>query len=327
MFALYLKKLILKLKLLWYGLFYGMKNVDAVMTGSQKPQDDSSIEVSDDAGGGVFKDILEQKITQEVEELRYTSYKVANEAKKYRYVGNGKVLKKTTSQLAEKHGKIEESDNLPIILIQDNVLICEDVLTTLKEVDSTEKKKLFHDYTLKVKREIFPRFRIESYIKKLVLKQSEGNYVVDLYCSKYPSQFSERKDKSFIKELIKIKNREIKNSDILDFNEISFISTNAWGIDDWFRFSFNDFEYYDIIEFDGNYIIRLGCQSNIFMENILDKIYSESAEKKYENKEVKENASLDFYTFTEQNNYQIQEGIDLESLENVKFSVDNNKEE
>ena len=63
------------------------------------------------------------------------------------------------------------------------------------------------------------------------------------------------------------------------------------------------------------------------MENILDKIYSESAEKKYQNKEVKENASLDFYTFTEQNNYQIQKGIDLESLENVKFSVDNNKEE
>ena len=92
-----------------------MKNVDAVMTSSQKPQDDSSIEVSDDAGGGVFKDMLEQKVTQEVEELRYTSYKVANEAKKYRYVGNGKVLKKTASQLSEKHGKIEESDNLHIL--------------------------------------------------------------------------------------------------------------------------------------------------------------------------------------------------------------------
>ena len=47
-------------------------------------------------------------------------------------------------------------------------------------------------------------------IKKIVLKQSDGNYVIDLYCSKYPSQFSERKDKSFISELKKIKNREVR---------------------------------------------------------------------------------------------------------------------
>ena len=67
---------------------------------------------------------------------------------------------------------------------------------------------------------------------------------------------------------------------MLDFNELSFVSNNAWGVDDWFRFSFVDFELYDIIEYDGNYIIRLGCQSNIFMENLLDKIYSESAENK-----------------------------------------------
>ena len=33
-----------------------------------------------------------------------------------------------------------------------------------------------------------------------------------------------------------------------------------------FIFLFNDFEYYDIIEFDGNYIVRLGCKANVFME-------------------------------------------------------------
>lgn len=321
----FLRKIYGNIRLFWHSLFFGMKGVDTLLTSSQKTQGGSAFEVSDDAGGGVFKDILEQKVTQEVQELRYTSYKVANESKKYRYVGNGKVVKKTESQLSERHGSIDESDNLPLILIQDNSLICEDVLTSLNEVNKKDSKKIYHDYNIKIKREIIPRFRIESYVKKLVLKQADGNYVIDLYCSKYPSQFSEKKDRAFLSELKRIKDGIVRNSDIFDFKEISFVTNNAWGIDDWIRFSFVDFELFDIMEFDGNYVIRLGCQSNVFMENLLDKVYSESAEQKYETKEARENVIIDFNAYTKTDNYVIQDGIDLDALENVKFSVENNK--
>lgn len=320
-----LKRIYAYLQLFWHSIFFGMKGVDSLLTSNQKPQNGSVIEVSDDDGGGVFKDILEQKVTQEVEELRYASYKVAKESKKYRYIGNGEVKKKTTSQLSEKHGLIDESDNLPVILIQDNALICDDVLTTLNEVNEKNSKKIYHDYNIKIKRNILPRFRIESYVKKIVLKQADGNYVLDLYCSRYPSQFSERKDRSFLSELKRIQNKSVRNSDILDFQEISFISTNAWGVDDWNRFSFIDFELYDIIEFDGNFIIRLGCQSNIFMENLLDKIYSESAEKKYETKAIRENVIIDFNAYNKKDEYVISDDIDLDALENVNFSIENNK--
>jgi hypothetical protein len=320
----FVKRLYNKIKLLWHALFWGMKGVDSLLTSSQKTQGGSAFEVSDDAGGGVFKDILEQKVTQEVQELRYTSYKVAKESKKYRYVGNGKVVKKSESQLSEKHGLIDETDNLPIILIQDSALICEDVLTSLNEVNNTNSKKVFHDYTIKIERDCMPRFRIENYVKKLVLKQADGNYVLDLYCSKYPSQFSEKKDRAFLSELKRIKDGSVRNSDMLDFQTLSFVTTNAWGVDDWFRFSFNDFELDDISEFDGNYIIRLGCQASIFMENLLDKIYSESAEKKYENKEAKENVVIDFNVFNQTDSYNIPDTINLDDLENVKFTIDNN---
>lgn len=317
-------KLYNKIKLFWHALFWGMKGVDSLLTTNQKTQGGSAFEVSDDAGGGVFKDILEQKVTQEVQELRYTSYKVAKESKKYRYVGNGKVVKKSESQLSEKHGSIDETDNLPIILIQDSTLICEDVLTSLNEVNNTNSKKVFHDYTIKIERDCMPRFRIENYVKKLVLKQADGNYVLDLYCSKYPSQFSEKKDRAFLSELKRIKDGMVRNSDILDFQRLSFVTTNAWGVDDWFKFSFNDFELDDISEYDGNYIIRLGCQASIFMENLLDKIYSESAEKKYENKEAKENVVIDFNAYNQMDSYDIPDTINLDDLENVKFSIDNN---
>lgn len=318
------KKISLYVKLLWHSLFYGMRNADTLLTSNQKNYDGSGFETPDNAGGGVYKDLLEEKVTKEVEELRYSSYKVANESKKYRYVGNGQAVKKNTSQLTEKHGKIDESDNLPIILIQDNTLVCEDVLTTLNEVGAKEKKKVFDEFKIKVKRELLPRFLIESYIKKIVVKEAEGNYVIDLYCSKYPRQFSEKKDRAFLNELKRIKEGKVRNSDVLDFLEISFVTSNAWGVDDWYRFSFENFEYYGIIDFDGNHIIRLGCSAKVFMENILDKIYSESAEKKYESKERRGKMVINIDSYlNEENDYKIPESINLELLENVKFSVDN----
>jgi hypothetical protein len=61
------------------------------------------------------------------------------------------------------------------------------------------------------------------------------------------------------------------------------------------------------------------------MENLLDKIYSETAEQKYENKEMKKDVVADFSSFVSQNDYIIDSNIDLESLENVKFSIENNE--
>ena len=318
------RKLYNYFQIFWSSLFFGIKNVDNLLTNSQKSQNNFSFEVSDQCDDNVFKDILQQKITQEVEELRYTSYKIANESKKYRYVGNGKVLKKPDSQLSERHVAIEESDNLPIILIQDNALVCEDILTSLNEVNQHNSKKVFSDYHIKIERNSTPRFRIENYIKKIVVKQAEDNYVIDLYCSKYPRQFSERKDKPFLSELKRIQNGSIKNSDMFDFQKLLFITSNAWGVDDWLKFSFIDFEFFGIIEYDGNYIIRFGCLSDVFMENILNKVYSESAEKKYAEKQSKGNPTVNFINVTQNEIYKIDENIDLESLENINFSIDNN---
>ena len=318
------KKIYFYLRVFWYGLFFGMKKVDKLMTSNQKDLNDSVFEVTDDGGGGVFKDIFQQKVTQEVEELRYSSYEVAKQSKKYKYIGNGKVIKKNV-ELNEKHCSVDESDELTIILIQDNLLVCEDVLSTLNEVNDKQNKKIHNDYTLKIERDIVTRFRIEEYIKKFVLKLSDGNYVLDLYCSKYPRQFSERKDRSFISELKRIKNGDIRNSDIFEFDKISFITSNAWGVDDWYRFVLNDFEFYNILEYDGNYIIRLGCQSEIFMENILEKIYSESADKKYHNKEKKENTTANIINYQNNDDYLIPDKNILGNLENIQFSIDNNK--
>lgn len=308
-------------KLFWRSLFLGMRNAEIVLTTNQKDKDASNLEVLNKGESNVFNDIMEQKLTQEVEELRYSSYKVANESRKYKYVGNGTVVKKN-KDLIEQHVNIDESDNLPIILIQDNFLIYESVLDTLNEVNKTDKKDIYNKHLIKIKYEIFPRFLLDDYVKKIVLKESNGNYVLDLYCSKYPSQFNERRDKSFIREIKKVKDGLIKNVDFLDITNISFITSKAWGVDDYIKFSFKDFELHNIVDFDGNYIIRLGCKSEIFMENILDKVFSESAEKKYINNEARKGKVIETNIFFQSHKEEDFSSLNLENLKKVKFSIE-----
>lgn len=315
------QKIGLYFKLFWRSLFLGMRNAEIVLTTSQKDKDASNLEVYNKGESNVFNDMLEQKLTQEVEEIRYSSYKVANESRKYIYVGNGTVVKKN-KDLLEQHVNIDESDNLPIILIQDNFLIYESVLDTLNEVNKTDKKDVYNKHLIKIKYEMFPRFLLDDYVKKIVLKESNGNYVLDLYCSKYPSQFNERRDKSFIREIKKVKDGLIKNVDFLDITNISFITSKAWGVDDYIKFSFKDFELHNIVDFDGNYIIRLGCKSEIFMENILDKVFSESAEKKYMNNEARKGKVIETNNFFQSHKEEDFSSLNLENLKKVKFSIE-----
>ena len=317
----YFNRLLGKVNLLWHSLFIGMKNADVLMTTSQKNNDASGYEIPETGGGGVYKDLLEQKVTQEVEELRYASYHVAKESKKYRYIGNGNAVKKSDSQLKEKHVKIDESDNLNVVLIHDNKVVCEDVYTILKEVDTKENKKNRNDYNIKIIRDLVPRFYIEDYVKKVVVKDAEENYVIDLYCSKYPRQFNERKDRAFLSEIKRIKDG-FKNSDILDFKKISWVTTNTWGADDWLTYSFIDFEFNQIVEFDGHYIIRFGCKADVFGEDLLDKIYCATADEKYQKKTAKKNNVIQLVKM-ETDEYLVPDAFDLNKIKTIDFSIEN----
>ena len=78
---------------LWYGLPFGMKAADTEIMGN-KSVDDNGVtiqqEVSDQR---VAKHLLKGEVTQEVEELRYRTYKVADESENYKYLGNGVAVK------------------------------------------------------------------------------------------------------------------------------------------------------------------------------------------------------------------------------------------
>jgi hypothetical protein len=182
-----IKKFLLNL---WYGLPFGLKAAgDEIMGAGDADQAGTEInqQVSDKR---VAKHLLKGEVTQEVEELRYRTYKVARETDNYEYVGHGVAVKKD-----------EEKKEQDIIRFsQENKLICNDVLTELKSVDSYGVEK----YTTSINYISPVRFKLQEFLTLIdvVIKKGE-KAVTTLHFNdtRNPQVF---KSKPFVTELEKL---------------------------------------------------------------------------------------------------------------------------
>ena len=118
-----IKKILLNI---WYGLPFGLKAAnDEIMGGGEADEQGSTInqQVTDQR---VAKHLLKGEVTQEVEELRYRTYRVENESKSYKYLGNGVAVKEDKPK--------NKSDKTKFKFSQDNEMLCESVSDSLKQV-------------------------------------------------------------------------------------------------------------------------------------------------------------------------------------------------
>ena len=110
--------------------------------------------------------------------------------------------------------------------------------------------------------------------------------ILDLYVSKYPND-KDFKSKGFVREVEKIRDEKIK-SDILDFEEINFITHHAYRLPDLVKFVFNNIFFKEIVEFDGHYILRFKATFTKDNLDLTKRYYSKTMDEKYKNKEKKE---------------------------------------
>ena len=140
---------------LWYGLPFGLKAADSEIMGSKSVEDnDTSIhqEVSDER---VAKHLLKGEVTQEVEELRYRTYKVDKESQNYKYLGNGIAVKEKDSEKPTERTKFK--------FTQENEAICESVLESLNQVGKHGVER----YRFEIDYKEFVRFKVEKFITKV----------------------------------------------------------------------------------------------------------------------------------------------------------------
>ena len=309
------RKIIQTVQSYWYGLFYGMKQTnDTVFT--QAGIDNSiGTEIQQEVNENrVSKDLLKGEVTQQVEELRYRTYKVDRESKQYEYFSPVKALKYETpygrfERQDSNFVKYENSEDLPVITIQPNNPCIKNVYDGIKDInfDTVELKdkqgnicidvgdfSSIDDYTIKVERDFTPRFKLENFTTRLVVKKLDDNdnMILDFYVSKYPKE-QNMKSIYFVNEVEKIFNGNTQ-SDVLSLKRVMFTTSHAYRLEDMIEFRFDKIFYKGIVEYDGHYVLKFKAHAYVNGVDLTDEYYSKSMDEKYRNKEKKE-VVLDAY--------------------------------
>lgn len=279
-----------------HSLAAATKNVET-QTLSQVNVDsvEGGINVVQDVNQGVHelaKALLRGELTEEVKQLRYRNYKVDREAKKYKYFSPTLALKKKEGK-DNKFISFDKSDGLEVITVQYNYAISEDVLDAIKQIENGGRGKKTK-YKFEFKRDFIPRFRMEEFAKKVVVKRlDETHAILDFYFSKYPERFFRRSDdksfrsKVFIHEIESIRDKGVK-SDMLDVEELRFVTNHAYKQDDLMEFVFKNIMFREVAEFDGDYILRFKASIEHDGIDLTAAFYNKEMAEKYENKEKKE---------------------------------------
>ena len=208
--------------------------------------------------------LLKQQVTQEVEELRYMTYKVDDASKDYIYDGNGGAILKRRNNHLKKN------------VLQMNSMIPVTVLETLNKIGDYAPDE---NYQISVNYNYFTRFNVAKYIYSV--EAEKNGCILKVNFLKEPI---DRFHKPFLNLLSKSNlNREIVDS----IASIHFITFEAKGENDYVVYDFDNMKFLSFEESEKMYVITYEYQS-LKTEDLKEKYFSETLDKKYKTKEKKE---------------------------------------
>ena len=271
-----IKKIYNKIRSFFFYIFWGLKSADKIAFGAKEdPSNDGTVFEQQNEQNSVYKDLLKGEVTQEVKELRHEMYFSERKSHKYKYIGNGIVSKK--NEIFDYPGKIDKTDRFPLQILQPNIEDTGTLSENLSEVDYRIKNK--KEFTIDIERDFIPRFRLEEFTNKLVVKRINENAVMlDFYTPIYKSQFNAI-HKLFLKELENIYMGDVR-SDVIDFKKVEFISFRAFGTDDLKKYTYNNIEFDNILIFDGHYVIKFTADIVNDGEDLINEFYCNEEEEK-----------------------------------------------
>ena len=326
-----MKKLIRYLKIAFYSFFYSMRNADKMLSTSNKNDDLDTTGVGgieqQQEQDSVWQDLLKGEVTERVRELRHEMYYAERKSHEYEYGGGGNARK---NNIFSYKGNVEASDGYSVKIVQANSVIptCltdagvvvygtnSDIYSSVNDVirnrPNSEK-----EYRIKIDRtEFIPKFKIENYITKLVVKTVQDDVVmVDLYVNKYYNKL-EATSKLFHAEMERIYQGIDTNTNpggILYFKRVHFIAKNAFGVPDLTEVSLVDFKFDNIVEYDGHYVLKFFAKEEK-QNDMIDEFYNEATAKKIENNEMREGAKInlaDIMAANEKGEYDTKTAINL----------------
>lgn len=275
-----MRGLIRFIKNLFYSIPFGMKGGDLILNQKTSLNSDNTSIINFKTSENLGEKLLKCEVDQEVEELRHMTYKVSEEAKKYKYIGDGEARKVNTPK--------KNLNNYSFSF--ENKIVCSGVVDELLRVGDYGTET----YTVNIIPNVVPRFKIESFCNRVDVKVIDNKAEIYLHFSKYPNKY-DKKTKSFLNELDRInKNKNeytFRSNEICSsIEQLSFVTFNIEGEEDGMYYIFKGLSCIGFDEERHEYIIRY--QPNEFTyENLLEKFKSATLEEKYLNKAPKSDAA------------------------------------
>lgn len=333
------KKIKTDLTILWHSLFYGLRAADSLMQNQTSGED--GVEINDQVKpSGPYADMLENKVTKEVEEVRDKMYRVYREANNYDrgtlslteetiineegkeetiLTFTGDVKKKTKVDFM-KHPPVLEKNGYTLRLIQD---VKHFPKQSSFAPDITAIRSAVYDYetNINIERDFIPRFQIEKFAKRIVVRDYTNNKnraQVDMYLPSEASQFG-KIDAILIANLHRMKRDKNYRSDITDFKSISWVTDHAWNCEDMYEFEYDDIRLMDINIFDGSFVLTFDCNIVKNGVDLTAKYRTEELDKKYEEQTPKENANI--FAADRRVKRDNKKDIDLDNLEDTTIKL------
>jgi hypothetical protein len=268
--------------------------------------------------GTLMNSLKNNIITQEVMDLRWRMYKVIQETdslttKIIGYESDGTPITKTIKKDVKKGLKkiqMDTHDTYPLEFVIPN----DEIVTSGNDVMNNKYIEVFDEPTINfdeegviisatlgeingdeyyitnktenpiiISSENTRRFYLENFTKKLnVIHNSENEKLLEFYVSMYPDLYN-RTSRIFISEIKKIIN-DNKKSDIIDINNVNFITYKAIGVNDFLEYKYEIQSFDKIVEYNGNYVIKFIAKPIINGEDITIKFIQDELENKYKNK-------------------------------------------
>lgn len=253
-----------KIKWFLHSLMFSLKKADVEML-SQNNNSDINLGVHQEVKSErVSHHLLKGEVTQEVVDLRYRDYMVADESRNFKYIGGGRGSKRVNIMNATKFSLANKDKTLSVL-------------------DAISFDKKYEDiYTINISYQIIPRFRIEKCCTILDVNMDDN--ILSFHFSKFYNVYNQ--DKPFKNELKKL----FENPSILDrheFNDIekvNFTTFEVKGVKNYLTYTFQNLKITNIKETKDEYILEYQFKHCDIIDLTSD-FYSQEMALKYANKE------------------------------------------
>lgn len=208
-------------------------------------------------------------------------------------INNDDIIKSTSEALTNEKIKLHSdeetvsnrSDRYDLVTGEKDIVETSD--NSLGEISFEDMvSSMKSDKVIIVNRSLKPKFEIEQYAKKLVVREvDEDKKLIEFYLSKYSDEF-DKKTVFLISEIKKIM-KNPRSSNIIDIEQVGFITNKVIGVMNGMEYIYQIEEFYKVVEHDGHYVLKFFAKPLIEGKFIYDSYKLDDLEDKYKNKVAK----------------------------------------